>query len=151
MHANNTPTAEQVYALESYLALFNTLPDSLAGNRFRQLTIPDIRFSDPFNTVCGQDAVLRVLNHFAQTISDPHFDIRHTAWSGNTCLVRWDFSGRFSDDSVWSFPGVSEISLAPDNRIAEHIDHWDAATYFYQQLPVIGAVIRWIKRRINHH
>lgn len=151
MHADNALTTEREHVLKSYLAMFNALSDSRFREQFRQLTTPEICFSDPFNTVSGQDAVLRVLEHFARTIRNPHFDILHIAWSGDTCLVRWDFSGQFPNGSEWRFPGVSELRFAPDNRIAQHTDHWDAATWFYQRLPLIGAVIRWIKHRISRH
>jgi steroid delta-isomerase len=29
-----------------------------------------------------------------------------------------------------------------------HRDYWDAAGELYEQLPVIGSLMRWLKRRI---
>jgi hypothetical protein len=33
--------------------------------------------------------------------------------------------------------------------VSEHRDYWDAAEELYEQIPVLGAVMRWLKRRAN--
>jgi hypothetical protein len=30
-----------------------------------------------------------------------------------------------------------------------HRDYWDAAEELYEKLPVVGALMRWLKRRAN--
>ncbi len=35
------------------------------------------------------------------------------------------------------------------DRIAMHRDWWDAAEELYEKLPVVGALMRWLKRRAN--
>ena len=45
--------------------------------------------------------------------------------------------------------GVSHLVLAPDGRIAEHRDYWDAAEELYEKLPLLGGLMRWLKRRAN--
>ena len=43
--------------------------------------------------------------------------------------------------------GGSHLRFAPDGRIAEHRDYWDAAEELYAKLPVIGALMRWLRAR----
>ena len=30
-----------------------------------------------------------------------------------------------------------------------HRDYWDAAEELYEKLPLLGALMRWLKRRVN--
>ena len=46
----------------------------------------------------------------------------------------------------WRVEGMSEIRFAPDGRVTDHQDHWDAATQFYGRLPLIGPALRWLGR-----
>jgi len=34
-------------------------------------------------------------------------------------------------------------------RVAVHRDYWDAAEELYEKLPVLGSLMRWLKRRAN--
>jgi hypothetical protein len=34
-------------------------------------------------------------------------------------------------------------------RVAVHRDYWDAAEELYEKLPVVGGVMRWLKKRAN--
>ena len=42
---------------------------------------------------------------------------------------------------------VQGLAFAPDGRIAMHRDYWDAAEELYEKLPVLGGLMRWIRRR----
>jgi hypothetical protein len=33
--------------------------------------------------------------------------------------------------------------------VSLHRDYWDAAEELYEKLPVVGSVMRWLKRRAN--
>ncbi|WP_413888997.1 hypothetical protein [Candidatus Aalborgicola defluviihabitans] len=37
----------------------------------------------------------------------------------------------------------------PDGRILDHRDYWDAAEELYEKLPLLGGLMRWLKRRAN--
>ena len=45
--------------------------------------------------------------------------------------------------------GASHLKLANDGRIQSHRDYWDAAEELYSKVPVIGAVMRWLQRRMG--
>jgi steroid delta-isomerase len=36
-----------------------------------------------------------------------------------------------------------------EGRIVEHIDYWDAAEHIYEMIPWFGALMRWIKKRLQ--
>ena len=45
-------------------------------------------------------------------------------------------------------PG-SHLRFAADGRIAYHRDYWDAAEEVYEKVPLLGGLLRRIKRRLQ--
>jgi steroid delta-isomerase len=116
-----------------------------------ELYSADARFKDPFNEVQGVPAIQRVFRHMFVALREPRFVIRDAVCDGDQCFLSWDFlfrMRRFRSDEL-SIRGGSHLRLAADGRISEHRDYWDAAEEFYEKLPAIGALMRWLKRRAN--
>ena len=42
-----------------------------------------------------------------------------------------------------------EAWLLADGRVVEHRDYWDAAEQLYEKLPLIGGVLRLLKRSMR--
>jgi hypothetical protein len=51
----------------------------------------------------------------------------------------------------FSIDGVSEVAFDEAGKVRSHIDHWDAAGGLYERLPLIGAVLRHLRRRLGGH
>jgi hypothetical protein len=68
---------------------------------------------------------------------------------GEDALLMWEFHFRFRGGrgGAQCVPGVSHLKLAADGRIAYHRDYWDPAEGIYERIPLLGALMRWIKRR----
>ncbi|MDX2225174.1 MAG: nuclear transport factor 2 family protein [Rhodospirillaceae bacterium] len=113
----------------------------------------DIVFTDPFNQVHGRDRYAALLLKMFDAVPDIRFAVSHRAFAGDTCFIRWRSAGTLKalGGAPWVVEGMSELRFAPDGRVREHIDHWDAAAQFYERLPVIGAVLRLIRRRVSAH
>ena len=110
----------------------------------------DAAFKDPFNEVRGVAAVQRVFAHMFETLDDPRFVITQQVRGGNDCWLAWEFEFRFRSmqrGKMQLVRGASHLVLAGDGRIQSHRDYWDAAEEVYEKLPVVGAVLRWLKRR----
>lgn len=147
--------ASKTGAIDSYVRFFETLtPDTL--DRLADRVTPDIRFKDPFNDVTGTDAMRAIFRHMFKEVENPVFEVTHRAQDAQDASVwflRWHMTGRLRSLSNrdWNITGMSEIHLAADGRVAAHIDHWDAGQQFYELLPVIGSVIRLLRRRAGRN
>jgi steroid delta-isomerase len=134
---------------ERYRRYLETLtPESLA-----QLSVhvtPDVRFKDPFNDVRGVESMAAIFQHMFENIPEVRFTVRHVMAEGDNCLMTWRFEGKLRG-RAWGFDGASALRFAPDGRVAEHIDYWDAAENFYEHLPLIGCLLRRIRRRLSNH
>ncbi|MDO9091277.1 MAG: nuclear transport factor 2 family protein [Rubrivivax sp.] len=119
--------------------------------RLAEIYTPDARFKDPFNEVQGVAAIQGIFEHMFVSLDRPHFVIRDTIVQDRQCFLSWDFNfrmKRFSREEQ-CIRGGSHLVLAADGRIAEHRDYWDAAEELYEKLPVVGALMRWLKKRAN--
>jgi len=111
----------------------------------------DAFFKDPFNEVRGSAAVQRIFEHMFVALEQPRFVIRQAIVQGDQCFLTWDFlfrMKRFRADEQ-TVRGASHIVFAADGRVAVHRDYWDAAEELYEKLPVVGALMRWLKARVN--
>jgi ketosteroid isomerase-like protein len=111
----------------------------------------DARFKDPFNEVQGVPAIRAVFEHMYASLDAPRFVIRDVVAQGDQCFLTWDFvfrMRRFNRDEQ-TVRGGSHLKLAPDGRITLHRDYWDVAEELYEKLPVVGSLMRWLKRQAN--
>jgi hypothetical protein len=84
-------------------------------------------------------------------LDEPRFVIRDRIVQGDQCFLTWDFlfrMKRFNHDEQ-CIRGSSHLVLAPDGRIQLHRDYWDAAEELYEKLPLVGGLMRWLKKRAN--
>lgn len=138
---------ENADTIGRYLALFARLtPETL--DELDALCTPEVRFADPFNDVTGIAAFKRVLGEMFDTLDAPRFRIDDRAEGAHASYVRWTFTARLARGRELTIAGMSELHLDGHGRIAAHIDHWDAAGQLYETLPLVGPLMRWLRRRI---
>lgn len=110
----------------------------------------DARFKDPFNEVQGLAPVQRIFAHMFSALDVPRFVVLTALVDGDQCFLTWDFVFRMKGQALdRRIHGSSHLRFAPDGRIAYHRDYWDAAEELYEKLPLLGALLRWIKRRLT--
>lgn len=132
------------------VALYEALsPAQLA--RLAEIYTEDARFKDPFNEVQGLAAIRRIFEHMYATLEAPRFVVHERVLQGRHGFLTWDFvfrlqSGRRQEITV---RGASHLVLADDGRIATHRDYWDVAEELYEKLPVLGGLMRWLRRRLS--
>jgi ketosteroid isomerase-like protein len=117
--------------------------------RLGELYTEDTRFKDPFNEVQGLPAVQRIFAHMFETLEAPRFVIVDALAGTDRCALTWDFHLRLRGPGgqALRIHGASWLRFAPDTRIAVHRDYWDAAEELYEQLPGLGVLMRWLRRR----
>jgi hypothetical protein len=135
------------HGLDAWAAFLESL-DTAALAGLDDLTTPDVRFRDPFNETAGRRALRDVLAHTLRAAPDVRFTVTHRALDGALGLLRWRFEATFRVVGRIDVTGMSEVELAPDGRVRAHTDHWDASLPVYGRLPLLGPVIRRLRRRI---
>ena len=110
----------------------------------------DATFKDPFNEVQGVPAIRDIFDHMYRSLDAPHFVVTGRLVDGDQCFLVWEFRfrfRRFDTATLQTVRGGSHLRLAEDGRIRAHRDYWDAAEELYEKLPVLGRLMRWLRRR----
>jgi hypothetical protein len=112
---------------------------------------PGAYFKDPFNAVTGLTDIQAIFEHMFANLDAPRFVVTEQitpATPGGPCFLVWDFHFRLrGKPAEFTIHGSSHLRFASDGRVAYHRDYWDAAEELYEKLPVVGSLMRWLKRR----
>ena len=115
----------------------------------------DALFKDPFNEVQGIDAITAIFSHMFDALIQPRFVITQQVQQGENCFVTWNFlfaMRKFEPTITQTIRGASHLVFRQEDgvwRVAVHRDYWDAAEELYEKLPMVGALMRWLKKRAN--
>lgn len=114
-------------------ASLDRLPEFYTGDAF---------FKDPFNEVRGVEALQRIFTHMFERVDEPRFVVTERWADENSAMLVWEL--RYGKEG--RIRGVSHLRFAEDGRVAYHRDYWDAAEELYMKLPVLGSVMRGLRR-----
>lgn len=145
---NPTESRAAVARISAYFEALS--PQSLAD--IGTLYTPNARFKDPFNEVHGVPAIRGIFEHMFHSLHQPRFVVTQQVVDGAQAFLVWEFRFRFKRFDTTTeqvIRGGSHLVLAPDGRINDHRDYWDAAEELYEKLPMVGSLMRWLKRRAN--
>lgn len=120
-------------------------------DRLGEVYREDATFKDPFHAVRGADAIERIFRHMFKTTREPRFTVLDVLDRDGRCFLTWNFHFRGTDrgQTAWVIHGATRIAFDQDGRIREHRDYWDAAEQFYEKLPLVGAILRLIRRQLR--
>ena len=126
---------------------FETLtPQSL--ERFPDFYAADAWFKDPFNEVHGVDAIRHIFEHMFRQVENPRFVVTDRMAEANRAMLVWEF--RFSRQGAPQIiRGASHLHFDAEGRVIRHRDYWDAAEELYMTLPVIGWLMRRLRRALS--
>lgn len=112
----------------------------------------NVYFKDPFQEVRGLAAVQTIYSHMFSALKQPRFVITSHVQQGPVCFVTWDFNfavGSWQAGKTQCIRGATELRMHQTIdgwRIESHRDYWDTAEELYEKLPILGALMRWLKR-----
>ena len=106
-------------------------------------------FKDPFNQVRGVAAIARIFGHMFRTLDGPHFQVIDAVAQGDALFLTWDFHFRTrgAGARAMRIHGASHLRFDAAGQVVMHRDYWDAAEELYEKLPVVGGLMRWLKKR----
>jgi len=115
-----------------------------------QYVAPQVRFADPFHDVTGVAAMRAVFAAMFETIPDVRFEVLASVGGGTASFLHWRFSGHLAGlgGRAILFEGTSVIRFDDHGRVSEHLDYWDSSGGLLQRFPLIGSVLRWLRRRV---
>lgn len=107
----------------------------------------DAVFIDPFNQLKGIQSVRAVYQHMFDTLVSPRFVITKSVVEAQSGFMTWDFVFERQGQSL-SIAGCTHFELNEAGLITLHQDYWDPAQQLYERIPVLGGVLRMLRRKL---
>ena len=145
---NPMPDAQRAAAARVVTFFDNLTPGSL--DDLEAIYAPLAYFKDPFNEVRGIAGIRQVFAHMYASLAQPRFVVTGCIVDADACFLSWNFTfrfKRFDRAGPQTIRGGSHLKFNAEGRIDFHRDYWDAAEELYEKLPVVGGLMRWLKRR----
>ena len=141
-----SPTTAE--AVERVRGFFESISPA-AVRRIDEIYAADAYFKDPFNEVRGIEPIRRIFSHMFEQVDAPRFVVREAVADGDSAFLTWDFlfRARRLGDAEQVIHGASHLRFDADGRVSYHRDYWDAAEELYEKIPVLGGLMRAVKRR----
>lgn len=113
----------------------------------------DVCFIDPIATHHGLASVEKYFERLMTSTKHCQFNIHNIAPCGENKLavdyvVAWTMLLELRNGRQISLDGLTELKVR-DEGIFYHRDYYDLGQMVYEHVPVLGRVIRFIKRRLS--
>ena len=111
---------------------------------------PRAKFKDPFNEVCGTKAIQKIFDDMFIKLDQPRFIVSSVVSGDHQAALQWEFhfqlKGRSESQLI---KGSTWLEFNQAGLISNHRDYWDAAEELYEKIPLLGSLMRWLKRKIE--
>jgi hypothetical protein len=134
-------------SLQQLIRFFEKIDTGSVGP-LAQVYSEDVFFKDPFNEVRGLPGVVRIFSHMFEQVDSPRFVVTNHVLQGDQAFLTWDFLFRMKRFSTAEqcIRGATHLRFGPDGKANFHRDYWDAAEELYEKLPLLGSLMRGLKR-----
>lgn len=137
-------------ALQAFCAFFNKL-DNTCTEKLYEVYTEDVVFDDPLHHVEGRQALATYLATMYANVERCQFVYHTRQLEGNQAFVTWTMTfvhPKLAGGRTIEVEGCSALTFAADGRVRRHRDYLDAGAMLYEHLPLMGSVIRWLKKRL---
>ena len=143
--------AEEKKAVERFKDFFGNLSEQNVRAKVRDVYAADVYFNDTLKEISGVDALEAYLLRTAENVESCTVDIQDVASHGGDYYFRWTMYikfKKFKKGQVQPSIGMTHIRFNKEGRISFHQDYWDAASNLFEKVPLVGGLIRSIKKRL---
>jgi steroid Delta-isomerase len=122
------------------------------------LYAPEAYFKDPFNEVRGIKNIVKIFSHMFVQIEHPRFEIlsciegqANQDDQESEAFLVWLFYWKRDSQGQEAAPirGSSHVKFDKLGLVTYHRDYWDAAEELYETLPLLGQLLRFIKKKLK--
>ena len=129
---------------------FETYDEEVSLDDFQSIYVKKVHFKNPFDEFYDVAALYHFIQQLYQKVDDPKLVITEYVSDRKIIYLKWTFHFCFHEKQEnHSIEGVSRIVCDTEGKILEHTDYWDAAKNIYETLPLLGSLIRWVKKKIR--
>lgn len=144
-------SAAEKAAIENFRGFFGDLKEDSIKAKIRSVYAANLRFNDTLKSIKDVDTLERYLVETARSVESCKVEIDEVLTSPSGVYVRWRMAIRFKkfhQGTTQESIGMTHLRFDRDGRVAYHQDYWDSGANLFEKIPVLGAGIRAVKRRL---
>ena len=137
---------ERTPAIELFKDTFQRL-DAGSLHLLAELYTEQVVFQDPFRRIEGLPALRQYFAKLYQNAISTSFVFEDECRGKEKSILSWTLSlrhPRLNGGVLIQVPGVSHIRYR--NKVYYHRDYFDAGALLYEHVPLLGAIVRAVKR-----
>lgn len=137
--------------LDRLAAYFESITEATSP-KLRDFYATDAYFKDPFNEVCTVASIEHIFAEMYVSLHDPRFVVHNKVEQDDEAFLTWDFCfciKKYKPNVTQTIRGSSHLKFGGDDRVCYHRDYWDAAEELYEKLPIVGRLMRFLKRQMG--
>jgi len=119
--------------------------------KIRNVYAENAYYFDPFKELNGIDAIEAHFVRLLKPVESCTFELPDIAVSGGDYYFRWIYDAKFKTfkkGRVFRSYGITHIRFDETGKVILHMDYWDSASGLFEHIPVLGGLIKLIKRRL---
>jgi steroid delta-isomerase len=105
-------------------------------------------FHDPFNDTRGKAGLRHIFADMFQSTKDPRTEVLTLCGEGPLWFIKWRFRAGLPVIGEVDVVGLTELTLDETGLVTSHVDYWDAGPVIYGRLPVVGGIVRAVRKRL---
>jgi len=144
-------SAEEKDAIERFKGFYTDYNREDRMAKVRHVFAENAYINDTLKEVNGIDAIEAYLLKSSEFIESRTFETPDIAVSGGDYYYRWVANIKFKTfkkGRVFRFHGISHVRFDEKGKVVLCQDFWDPATALFEHIPVLGFMIKLIKRRL---
>lgn len=137
--------------MEKFLTIYNNLNHKNL-HLLRDIYRPDIHFIDPAHEICGLDNLTDYFFVLYENLRSIDFIFHDVVKVDNAAYLQWQMTFRhkkFSGGSPVAVDGTTFLQFDHEHLVYYHRDYFDLGAMIYEQLPLLGRLIKVIKGRLG--
>lgn len=143
-------SAQEKAAIARFEKFFGNLTEQNARELTRETYTDPVFFYDTLKVVKNREELEEYFVETARNTESVKARIVDVARSGRDYYVRWEMEIRlkkFRRGETLRSVGMTHLRFSPEGKIQMHHDYWDSTSGFFEHVPALGGVLRWIKQK----
>jgi limonene-1,2-epoxide hydrolase len=113
---------------------------------------PLVDFTDPIGHIKGSEKIKAYYGNMYKNVKSINFKFTNFHEAGDTVVAIWTMTletEQLNGGTPYSVAGNSVIKFDEAGKVIYHRDYFDMGAFIYERLPVLGFVIKKIKKRLE--
>ncbi len=125
--------------------------DSLSADDLAQIYSTDIVFVDPLGKVEGLETLSRYFERVYKNVTSCKFEYLDECRLTDSTCIKWDMyfqHPKLGGGKEIKVRGVSLLKF--EDNVSYHEDIYDVGALMYENVPLLGTPVKWLKRRAHN-